>query len=267
MPRRTHATVTELLHCQIHGSAGGAVILLHGLFGLSANLGPMARELARDYRVLLPDLRNHGRSFHAPGMGYALMAQDVLRLMDAHGIATAALVGHSMGGKVAMQAALDNPGRIERVLVGDIAPVDYAAHHQRVFAALREAAADTLADRRATQRILERHIAEPGVVAFMLMNRAQREDRSWHWRFDLDAIEAGYPEILAAPRGANPFAGPVLFIKGELSDYILPSANEATRALFPRARLKVIAGAGHWLHAEKPVIFLRLAREFLAATS
>lgn len=259
--------MTELLHCQTHGTAGRAVILLHGLFGLSANLGPMARELARDYRVLLPDLRNHGRSFHAPGMSYALMAEDVLRLMDAHGIATAALVGHSMGGKVAMQAALDHPGRIERVLVGDIAPIEYLPHHGRVLAALREAAADTIADRRATQRILERHIAEPGVVAFMLMNRAQHEDRSWHWRFDLDAIEQGYAEILAAPRGERPYAGPVLFIKGELSEYILPSANAATRALFPQARLKVIAGAGHWLHAEKPAIFLRLAREFLAATS
>ena len=257
----------ELLHCQIHGTADRAVILLHGLFGLSANLGPLGRELARDYRVLVPDLRNHGRSFHAPGMDHALMAADVLRLMDAHGIARAALIGHSMGGKVAMQAALDHPGRIERVIVGDIAPIDYAPHHGSLFAALREAAADTLADRRATQRILERHIAEPGVVAFMLMNRAQREDSSWHWRFDLDAIEQGYADILAAPRGAQPYEGPVLFIKGEHSEYILASANEPTRALFPRARLKVIAGAGHWLHAEKPAIFLRLAREFLAATS
>lgn len=259
--------VQEILNCQILGHAKRAVILLHGLFGMAANLGPLARELARDYRVLLPDLRNHGRSFHRPGMDYPSLAADVLALMDACDVGSAALVGHSMGGKVAMQAALDNPERVERLLVADIAPVAYMPHHARLFAALREAGADGLADRRATQRILEGHIAEPGVVALMLMNRAQREDRSWFWRFDLDAIERGYADILAAPRAEKPYAGPVLFIKGELSDYILPAASEPTRALFPQARLKVIAGAGHWLHAEKPAVFLRLTRDFLAATS
>jgi esterase len=255
--------VTDLLHCQILGSAARTVILLHGLFGLSANLGPLGRELARHFRVLVPDLRNHGRSFHRPGMSYPAMAADVLALMDAHGLASAALVGHSMGGKVAMQAALGHPARIERILVGDIAPIDYVPHHVRLFAALREAAVDTLADRRATQRILQSHIDEPGVVALMLMNRAQREDGSWHWRFDLDAIEQGYADILAAPRAEAPYEGPALFLKGELSDYIPPAANAPTRALFPQARLKVIAGAGHWLHAEKPAVFLRLARDFL----
>lgn len=255
----------RLLHCQTLGDGARTVVLLHGLFGMSANLGPLARELARQWRVLLPDLRNHGRSFHAPGMRYRELAADVVRLLDAHGIEQAALLGHSMGGKVAMQAALDHPRRVTRIVVADIAPVRYEPHHGPVFAALREAAADTLADRRATQRILERHITEAGVVALMLMNRAHDTAGGWHWRFDLDAIESGYDDILAAPVSEAAWEGPALFLKGELSDYITAAAREPTARLFPHARLKVIAGAGHWLHAEKPAVFLRLAREFLAA--
>jgi esterase len=254
--------MSPILHCQILGESPQTVVLLHGLFGVASNLGPLARELARDYRVLLPDLRNHGRSFHAPEMDYALIAADVASLLDKLGIDRAALVGHSMGGKVAMQFALDRPQRTQALVVGDIAPVDYTPHHHSVFAALREVAEDPLADRRATQRILERHIDEPGVVGLMLMNRVQVESR-WQWRFDLDAIERNYAAILAAPASSVPYRGPVLFIKGENSRYITGECAAATAELFPRARLKVIAGAGHWLHAEKPMIFLRLVRSFL----
>lgn len=265
--RNTHPPIVhimdQLLHFQGFGEGDRSVILLHGLFGLSANLGPLARELARDYRVLVPDLRNHGRSFQATEMNYPLMAADVLRLMDTAGIARAALIGHSMGGKVAMQAALDHPGRIERLLVADIAPIDYQPHHRLLLAALREAGADFLADRKRTREILETRIDEPGVVALMLMNRARREDGSWHWRFNLDAIERDYAQILAAPHSEQPYPGPVLFLKGERSEYILPAHLEPTRRLFPGARLKIVAGAGHWLHAEKPLVFLRLVRDFL----
>lgn len=257
----------QLLHCQSLGEGAQTVVLLHGLFGMSTNLMPLGRELARSQRVLLPDLRNHGRSFHAPGMCYSDLAADVMRLLDAHGIAQAALLGHSMGGKVAMQAALDHPQRVTRIVVGDIAPVHYEPHHQLLLAALREAAADTLADRRATARILEQHIDEAGVVALMLMNRVLDDAGRWHWRFDLDAIEQGYADILAAPQATAPYQGAVLFLKGEHSDYITAAARDATARLFPHARLKVIAGAGHWLHAEKPTVFLRLARDFLGVAS
>jgi esterase len=253
----------KLLHFQAFGEGERAVILLHGLFGLAANLGTLARELGRDYRVLVPDLRNHGRSFHAPRMNYRSMAADVLRLMDANGIGRAAFLGHSMGGKVAMQAALDDPGRVERLLVADIAPIEYPPHHSLLLAALREIATDSGADRQRARQILETRIEEPGVVALMLMNRARREDGSWHWRFNLAAIEDDYARILAAPEPGAPYPGPVLFLKGELSEYILAGHLEHTRTLFPGARLKVIAGAGHWLHAEKPLVFLRLARDFL----
>lgn len=254
---------TRLLHCQSYGEGPRTSVLLHGLFGLSANLGSLARELSRTHRVLVPDLRNHGRSFHVPDMRYGVLAADVMHLLDAHGVERAALLGHSMGGKVAMQAALDHPQRVTRLLVADIAPVRYAGQHEALFAALREVAADVGADRRATKRLLDARISEAGVVSLMLMNRYQDDAGHWRWRFDLDAIEAAYEDILAAPRALQAYAGPTLFLKGEQSNYIDARAREATERLFPRARLKVIAGAGHWLHVEKPAIFLRLARDFL----
>lgn len=261
------AKEAQLLHCQSYGEGRRTAVLLHGLLGLSTNFGSIARELARTLHVLTPDLRNHGRSFHAPGMRYTELAADVLRLLDSYGIEQAALLGHSMGGKVAMQLALDHPQRITRLLVADIAPLRYGADHISLFNILREVAACVHADRRSAKRLLESRIDSPGVVALMLMNRFQDEDGLWRWRFDLDAIEAGYDDILAAPQSLTPYGGPVLFLKGELSDYITAAAREATARLFPQARLKVIAGAGHWLHVEKPVAFLRLARDFLDVES
>lgn len=252
-----------LLNHHLHGNGERTVILLHGLFGLSANLGPLARELARDYRVILPDLRNHGDSFHDERMTYPLMADDVRRLMDAFGVERASLVGHSMGGKVAMQLALSAGDRVDTLIVADIAPVDYQPHHDGVFTALVEAGRDPLADRRMTQRILQSHIRDPAVIAFLLMNRRRREDGTWFWRFNLDALLANYSAILRAPEMGQAFGGTTLFIKGELSDYVTGDHRDETRRMFPAARLKVMAGTGHWLHAEKPSVFLRLVRDAL----
>lgn len=252
-----------LLNHHLHGDGERTVILLHGLFGLSANLGPLGRELARDYRVILPDLRNHGDSFHDESMNYPVMADDVRRLMDAFDIERASLVGHSMGGKVAMQLALLAEDRVDTLVVADIAPVRYQPHHDGVFAGLLEAGSDPHADRRMTQRILQSHIRDPAVIAFLLMNRRRREDGTWFWRFNLDALAANYEAILRAPEMGKPFGGSTLFLKGELSDYVSGAHREETRHMFPAARLKVMAGTGHWLHAEKPTVFLRLVRDAL----
>jgi esterase len=255
----------DLLHCQESGGGEPVVVLLHGLFGLGSNLGALARALAPRCRVLVPDLRNHGRSFHAPGMDYRSMAGDVARLLDARDVEGVALLGHSMGGKLAMQFALDHPQRCSRLVVADIAPVAYAPHHDAMFRLLRASAVRTDADRRTTQQLLEEGGLPPEVVSLLLMHRTRDTHGEWRWRLGIDGIEAGYPEILAAPVATATFVGPVLFIKGAESDYIGPQHADAIRELFPSARLKLIAGAGHWLHAEKPQAFNRVAMDFLLA--
>jgi esterase len=254
-----------LLHTQDLGAGAPVVVLLHGLFGLGSNLGAVARALAPERRVLVPDLRNHGRSFHAPGMDYPAMADDLRRLLDALGIDRVALLGHSMGGKLAMEFALRDPERCARLLVADIAPARYIPHHQQIFAALREVARRPDADRGQSRALLEAAGLPAEVVSLLLMHRTRAEDGRWGWRLGLEEIEAGYADILEPPTAAGPYAGPVLFLKGAQSDYIGAQHAEAIRALFPQATLKIIADAGHWLHAEKPQVFLRLARSFLLA--
>jgi len=249
------------LHYATLGGQGDWVLLLHGLFGAGDNLGGLGRELAQDHRVALVDLRNHGRSPHSAPMDLALLAADVAALQDRLGIGRCALVGHSLGGKVAMELALNAPQRVSRAVFGDIAPVRYPPHHQAIFDALGALDLVTLGSRAEADAALARFIDEPAVRQFLLKS-LYRDDSGFHWRFNLAALRACYDELGAAPQG-RPFDGPVLFIKGELSPYIEPQHAAAIRAAFPQFRFKMIAGAGHWLHAERPAAFNRLVREFL----
>jgi esterase len=252
------------MHYALHGEAGAWVLLLHGLFGSGDNLGALARTLAADFRVVAMDLRNHGRSPHLPTMTLAEMAGDAVALLDTLGIDAAHVVGHSLGGKVAMQLALSHPARLRRLVSADIAPVQYKPHHQGIFAGLRAVDLAALRQRGDADAMLAHFVDEVPVRQFLLKS-LYRDDTGFHWRFDLDALIANYAEVLAPPQGA-PFSGPTLFIKGELSDYLLPEYEPAIRALFPNCGVKIINGTGHWLHGEKPVVFNRLVRNFLSAT-
>jgi esterase len=252
------------LHCQYLGESGDALVLLHGLFGQGGNLGAAARALSGRFRCLLPDQRNHGRSPHDPRMDYRLMADDLRQLLDREGIDRCHLLGHSMGGKVAMQFALDHPQRALSLLVADIAPVAYPPHHEATLAALQAVRAAGAGSRREAQRILDRATRDAAVSAFLLSNWTRRDDGSYDWRFNLDALETNAARLAAAPVGGS-YPGAVLFIKGERSDYLDAAYRGATLRHFPTARLKVIAGAGHWPHAEKPAVFNRLADDFFTA--
>ena len=255
----------SILNYREQGDGERAVLLCHGLFGQASNLGPVARELATDYRVITVDMRNHGRSFHSAVMTYPAMAGDLIRLMDHLQLDRADLVGHSMGGKAVMEAALMVPDRVRSLIVADIAPVAYAPHHQTVFEALAAADAPAI-DRQQAESILGGHLQEAAVAMFLLMNRYRSQSGDWQWRFNLPVLQSEYAHIVAAPATANRYHGPTLFIKGDQSDYILPAHQAQTLALFPAARLKVIAGTGHWLHAEKPLLFNRIVKQTLAAT-
>ncbi len=245
---------------------GDDVITLHGLFGSRENLGVISRGLAPSFRVHGLDLRNHGRSPHHEAMNYQVMAEDVLAYMDECGIENTHLVGHSMGGKVAMTLALLAPERVNRLVVIDIAPVTY--REQRHDAILQGLSAMPLADltsRNEADQFLSAYEPEPAVRQFLLKNLHRTGQGSFAWRMNLTAIINHYPAILAGQQAEQPFAGATLFIKGGASDYILPEHREPVLALFPAATVRVIPGAGHWVHAQKPELVVRTLLRFLGS--
>ncbi len=252
------------IHSSVAGS-GPAVILLHGLFGMGSNLGALARELQGSYTVYSLDLPNHGRSGWMDDMRLETLAAAVLDWMGGQRITSAAIVGHSLGGKVAMQIALNAPTRVDKLVVADIAPVGYEHHHNAIFSGLRAVADKPPENRSLADDILERYIHEELVRQFLLLSLSRGDDGLYHWRFNLDALEAGYEAVVDGLESGQPYPGPVLFLKGELSDYIRPEHKAVITALFPAAQLKVLPGCGHWLHAQEPRLFNALVRRFLDA--
>ncbi|MFN3882601.1 MAG: alpha/beta fold hydrolase [Nitrincola lacisaponensis] len=252
------------LHYQRTGQ-GTPLIILHGLFGTLENWGAQIKALAEHHDVIAVDLRNHGRSPHSMDMSYPLMAEDVIELMDDLQLSQVNLMGHSMGGKVAMQMALSYPQRIARLLLVDIAPVSYPPHHEAVFKGLFSIDLTSLTSRADADKQLQAWVEEAGVRAFLLKNLYRNEQGQFAWRMNLDCLRSEYDAIAAAPEGPA-FKGPTRFIKGGLSHYLKPEHTDAVRQRFPNADVKVIEDAGHWPHAEKPALFTRLVERFFSDT-
>jgi esterase len=238
------------------------VILLHGLFGSLDNLTMLRRELEKDFQVLSIDLPDHGRSEFSTSFSFEHYAQHIALLMDELAIAQAHVVGHSLGGKIAMCLALTHPQKVSKLVLADIAPVAYPPRHQAVFAGLNAVDLANLQDRAEAKAQLALHIEEEGVRQFLLKSLYQ-QDNNWHWRFNLAMLQRDYTLLCGAIESAHSFNKPVLFIKGGLSEYLLPQHKAHIDRLFPQAQAKIIQGTGHWLHAEKPVIFNRLVSDFL----
>jgi len=259
----------ELYHrCLGPEDAQHHVIVLHGLFAASDNLLRLGQALAETYRVHLLDMRNHGMSPHSDEFSYALMADDVLAYISKHRISQPTIVGHSMGGKVAMQVALNAPNKVKAIVVADIAPVNYAPRHNDVFAGLHALAESPVSSRAQADEVLSGYVKELGVRQFLIKNlrKAAGSDGKLAWRFNLPAIAQGYSSILTAPQG-EAYSGPVLFIAGEHSDYILPEHREQTVKLFPSATMRMIPDTSHWLHAEKPDVFNAVCKRFIDKAS
>jgi esterase len=237
--------------------AGPSVVLLHGLFGSARNLGSVQRALAARFRVLSLDLRNHGASPHDPVMDYPAMAADVLETLAAEAALPAAILGHSMGGKVAMQIALEAPDQVRRLAVADIAPVCYPSHFGAFAAAMLTIPPS--ATRPEAAAILAPVVHDPAVRSFLLHNFRPGAG----WRIGLPQIAAALPQIESWTT-AGLYPGPVLFITGARSDYVKAADHVAIRALFPAARFVAIKDAGHWLHAEQPAAFAATVEAFLA---
>lgn len=240
------------------------VILLHGLLGSLVNWQRIARSLSATRRVIVPDLRNHGRSPHDHDVSYTAMADDVLELLDDLQLAEATLVGHSMGGKTAMVLALQHPRRVERLGVVDIAPVTYSGRLAALLDALLELPLEEIRNRADADAILAESVADKAVRDHMLQN-LQRSDSGWRWRNNLQALRDGLDTVSGFPEkpSMQPYTGTSCFVKGEHSDYIETHSLPLIKTLFPLASLVKISAAGHWVYAEQPQAFLNLLEEFL----
>jgi pimeloyl-ACP methyl ester carboxylesterase len=247
--------------------SGPPVVLLHGLFGAGQNFGSVQKALAGEgFRVLALDLRNHGGSPHAAEVGYAAMAADVAETLEAASAWPAAVIGHSMGGKVAMALALARPEGVSRLLVADIAPVTYPAPK---FAAYLDAMLGLdlqpgLTRRQADAALTSAVPAAP-LRAFLLQNLSFDKNGP-RWRIGLEQIAAGLADIGGWPDLRGRYEGPTLVLSGDASDYVQPSHWPIFQRLFPAAQQETIA-AGHWLHAENPKAFLDAVRRFLHEAS
>ena len=247
---------------------GRAVLLLHGLFGAASNWGRIQRRLAETRETLAFDLRNHGASPHGAPVDYATMAEDVAETLAAERVGPVSLIGHSMGGKVAMRLALARPALVDRLVVADIAPVPYPPHFRTIAAAMLALPLRPGLTRAQANAALETAAPDPAIRGFLLQNLRFTDPPAW--RIGLAEIAAGLPDIetwaaASTVPGAysGPYAGPVLVLRGERSDYVLPEHRPLFRALFPSARFATLRNAGHWLHADAPDAFLETVQAFL----
>lgn len=257
------------LNFKQYSDVGKPLVSLHGLFGSLANWGWHSKELSKSYAVYGVDLRNHGASPHSSEMNYESMAADVLEFLDRMELSSCYLIGHSMGGKVAMQLALKNAARVDKLLVVDIAPVEYPSDsstgHEQVFAGLSSIDLASLSSRKSADEQLQAFVEEPQVRQFLLTNLSKQASGEYAWKLNLAALENQYAHLRAKPAAAESTAAfdkPVLFVKGALSNYIQESHQQRILSLFPNAKVKIIMQAGHWLHAEKPQAFNKIALDF-----
>jgi len=243
---------------------GHPVIILHGLLGSARNWQGIARSLAKNHHVITPDLRNHGLSPHTDSMSYEEMADDVIALADNLNLNDIILVGHSMGGKIAMTAALQNPERFTALIVVDIAPVNYDHSFKSLIDAMNSHDLKLLKNRNDAETELMKSTDEAGVVQFILQNLI-RSDDNFYWRINLEQISNSLSSISNFPESLNSMVCrlPTLFLGGAESNYLLSIYNPTVYQYFPTAEITMIEGAGHWLHVEKPGEFLDEVKTFI----
>jgi esterase len=260
----TNNSSAQLLNYQQLGQ-GEHVVLIHGLFGSLENLNMVAKTLAKHYCVTSIDVRNHGSSFHQQGMSYDDLAQDVINLLDHLTIQHCHMLGHSMGGKIAMQIALNYAERIQKLVIADIAPVEYPAHHLEIINGLQAIDLKKVEKRKDADAQLATYVDNAGVRQFLLKNIIANKQGKFAFKCHLNNIAQGYQQIMQGieNRTKQKFKGNTLFIKGGNSNYLLPAHQNIISAMFSNATAKVIQGAGHWLHAEKTIAFNKIVLGFL----
>ncbi|MEE8332698.1 MAG: alpha/beta fold hydrolase [Alphaproteobacteria bacterium] len=244
---------------------GAPIVIVHGLFGSGRNWGTLGKALAKTWRVITVDMRNHGASPWDARMDYPAMADDLLELIADEGLDRPVLLGHSMGGKAAMAAALTEPGAIGALIVADIAPVAYGHSHEPHIKAMCALDLSVIARRGDADAALSAAVPEPGLRGFLLHNLSFGDDGP-SWNINLDVLDAAMPDLVAFPyeAGQTRYDGETLFIRGGASPYVPPGHEAAITGFFPQAAIETIEGAGHWIHAERPAEFLVAVERFLA---
>jgi esterase len=239
------------------------ILLIHGLFGSLDNLAALRRGLVEDYNVLSIDLPDHGNSLRTKEFSFAHYALLISQLINTLDIVSLNIVGHSLGGKIAMQLALSQPDLINRLVILDIAPVAYQARHHAVFDGLENVPLELITSRKNAEEYLQEFVKELSTRQFLLKSLYQ-DDTGWHWQFNLVLLKRDYAKLSAGLNIQAQFTKPTLFIKGQLSDYLTTEHKEQIMQLFPHSQLKVLANTGHWLHAEKPALCIKMIKSFLS---
>jgi esterase len=239
------------LHFRTLGD-GSPLIVLHGLLGSLDNWQPLGRRFGAHFKVFAVDLRNHGQSPHSEDVSCDAMAADLDEFMRTHGLTRAHLLGHSMGGKVVMQFALRHPGQVGKLVVVDVSPRAYPPRHKRTFTALLALDLHAFQRRDQLDAELAKSVDDVEVRHFLLKNVGRDAHGGFRWKANIRGLWESYERLTVAVTSETSCDRPALFLRGEKSDYVPAADDELIRRLFPRAEFCVIAGAGHWVHADQP---------------
>lgn len=237
------------------------LLIAHGLFGSARNWGAIAKDLGSTYHVVAVDMRNHGQSIHSDEMSYPAMADDLAEVISSQG-GKMFVLGHSMGGKAAMALALRAPDLVERLIVGDIAPVAYGHSHIGLIDAMEQVDLGTITRRKEADVALAAHVSDRSLRGFLLQS-LEVEDGTARWKFNLSALRHSMADLIGFPQIDGTFGGPALFLAGDRSDYVDDASRDAITEKFSRARIVKLKDAGHWLHADQPEAFTATVRAYL----
>jgi esterase len=241
---------------------GHPLIILHGLLGSSDNWYSLAKVFAERNTVYAVDQRNHGQSSHSDEFNYQLLTEDLARFIEEHSISKPHIIGHSMGGKAAMNFAVKYPDRLNKLVVVDIVPKKYPVHHDHILEGLHAIDLATLTSRNDADQLLSRHVPEPAVRQFLLKNLARTPNGGFEWKVNIHAIDEHIEELGEGMVHDGQFHGPALFVRGGRSNYYAAGDEENILKIFPAAQF-VTLNTGHWVQAEDPKAFAKVVLEFL----
>ncbi len=243
---------------------GQPLIILHGLFGSLDNWQTIGKGLSEHFRIYLIDQRNHGYSPHSDAFNYELMVADLDELIIDEGLENVYLMGHSMGGKAAMHYAISHPQKVEKLIVIDIAPKYYPPHHADVFEGFHAVKLEEVKSRKDAESMLEPVIKNMGTRLFILKNLMRDDNGGFKWKINLDSLETHIDEVGQGLSEGDLFEGETLFLGGGKSNYIAESDHEMIKGYFPKASIKYVPNAGHWVHADNPKDMFHMIMAFLA---